>query len=265
MRWQLLHHACWRGNAEEVRRLLDAGADPNQVAPTNWRQTPLGRTLEFRLTSPRHEGHLAVLKLLLERGADPGIRSTYLDMSPYELACFGGFRQAADLLQPYAGNSVPHPAGMSPLWLAAATRLEEQPMLEQVRRLLAAGADPNAIWRGATPLMMATGHAGHFEVAEALVAAGADANRGVSILHADWHWQHLLPALPYLHGKGWNVNGVDAQGHTALHRAAFCGYARAVRTLLALGADATARDGQGATPLDLARRAKKATVVKILQ
>lgn len=135
MKWQLLHHACWNGDAEEVRRLLDAGANPNQVAPTNWRQTPLGE-----------------------------------------------------------------------------------------------------IWRGATPLMMATGHAGHFEVADALVAAGADVNRGLSILHADWHWQHLLPALRYLHGKGWDVSAADAKGQTALHQAAFCGYARVVRALLALGA-----------------------------
>ncbi|MBL8215895.1 MAG: ankyrin repeat domain-containing protein, partial [Bryobacterales bacterium] len=154
-------------------------------------------------------GHLAVVKLLLERAADPAVRSTYLDMSPYELACFGGFGDAAALLSPYAGSSVPHPSGMSPLWLAAATRLEEAVALERVRRLLAGGADPNAVWRGATPLLMATGHAGHFEVADALVAAGADVNRGVSMLHADWHWQHVLPALRYLHAKGWEVKAAD--------------------------------------------------------
>ena len=50
MKWQLLHKACWDGDAREVTRLLDAGANPNQVAPTSWRQTPLGRTLEYRIT-----------------------------------------------------------------------------------------------------------------------------------------------------------------------------------------------------------------------
>ena len=56
MKWQLLHNACWAGDAPEVTRVLDTGADPNPVAPTNWRQTPLGHTLEFRITSPGHAG-----------------------------------------------------------------------------------------------------------------------------------------------------------------------------------------------------------------
>lgn len=262
MKWQLLHKACWAGDAEEVARLLDAGADPNQIAPTTWRQTPLGRTLEFRITHPKHEGHLAVVRLLLDRGADPTTRSTYLDMTPYELASFAGFEAAVDLLRAFP-TATPHPSGMTELWVAAASRV---PYAETVRRL-ASRENINATWRSATPLMMAAGHAGNWQVADLLLEAGADPAAGVSILHAccDWHLQHLVPAIQYLADNGWSVNARDAGGQTALHKAAFLGYASAVRKLLARGSDASAKDAAGLTPLDVARRANKAAAVRLLQ
>lgn len=48
-------------------------------------------------------------------------------------------------------------------------------------------------------------------------------------------FQKRAPALEYFARNGWNVNGRDAQGHTALHKATFLRYRKAVRTLLALG------------------------------
>ena len=63
--WKLLHNACWEGDAAKVAVLLEAGADPNRVAPTGWRQRPLHRTLEFRITHPKHGGHVAVVEALL--------------------------------------------------------------------------------------------------------------------------------------------------------------------------------------------------------
>ena len=71
MKWQAIHKACWAGDHQEVERLLNAGANPNQVAPTNWRQTPLGRTLEFRITFPKHAGHVETVRLLLKKARIP--------------------------------------------------------------------------------------------------------------------------------------------------------------------------------------------------
>ncbi len=257
MRWQLLHKACWAGDVEEVARLLDAGADPNQIAPTNWRQTPLGRTLEFRVTSPRHDGHVETVRVLLQRGADPLIRSTCLDMTPYELASFCGLDPAAALLRDFRSAS-PHPAGVTDLWLASASRLPESTQLKEVHRL-ANGKDGNSIWCQATSLMMATGHAAHFRVADRLLNAGADPNAGTSILHAscDWHFEHLIAALRYLAGVGWDVNSCDSTGQTALHKAAFLGYAAAIRALLRLKADPGVKDAAGRTPIDIARQSNK--------
>jgi hypothetical protein len=264
MKWQLLHKACWAGDAAEVARLLDAGADPNRVAPTNWRQTPLGRTLEFRITSPRHSGHVETVRILLQRGADPTVRSTYLDMTPYELAEFCGLAEAADLLRDFR-PATPHPTGMTGLWLASASRLPEVNNVERVR-WLAEDQDVNLSWRQATPLMMAVGHAAHFRVADELLKAGANPNAGTSILHAscEWHFEYLVPALRYLAQIGWNVNARDAIGQTALHKAAFLGYAAAVRVLLERGADPGARDGAGLTAIDLAHRWNKSAAIKVL-
>jgi hypothetical protein len=118
---------------------------------------------------------------------------------------------------------------MTPVWLAAASRVPVR---------LPRG-DRNCVWRGATPLMMAAAHAGNWRVADRLLREGADPNAGTSLLHAScqWHFEHLLPALEYFARNGWNVNGRDADGHTALHKASFLRYRRVERTLLALGAE----------------------------
>ena len=264
MKWQLLHKACWAGDAIEVTRLLDAGADPNQVAPTNWRQTPLGRTLEFRITSPRHAGHVETVRILLQRHADPTVRSTYLDMTPYELAAFCGLEPAAELLREFR-PATPHPTGMTSLWLASASRLPEPAKVEGVRRL-ANEQHVNSSWRQATPLMMAVGHAAHFRIADELLKVGADPNAGDSILHAscEWHFEYLVPALRFLAQVGWDVNSQDSTGQTALHKAAFLGYAAAVRVLLDNNADPGAKDSSGLTPLDVARQWNKVAVIKAL-
>ena len=265
MKWQLLHKACWAGDSDEVARLLEAGADPNQIAPTDWRQSPLGRTLEFRITAPKHEGHVETVRILLQKGADPTLRSTYLDMTPLELATFCGLEHAVRLLRNFPATT-PHPTGMTNLWLACASRLAESSALESVNRELVNPLNVNSIWRKATPLMMAAGHAAHFAVCERLLNAGADPNEGTSILHAacEWHFEHLIPALQYLSRAGWKVNSRDPGGQTALHKAAFLGYSTAVKTLLNLGADPITTDSSGRTALDLARQWKKSGAVKIL-
>jgi ankyrin repeat protein len=241
MKWQLLHKACWLGDSEEVERLLKAGADPNQIAPTDWRQSPLGRTLEFRITSPRHAGHVETVRVLLQYGADPTLRSTYLDMTPLELATFCGLEPAVRLLRDCAATT-PHPSGMTSLWLACASRLPQSTALESVKDELVNTPNVNSVWRKATPLMMAAGHAAHFAVCDRLLNAGADPNAGTSILHGacDWHFEHLAPALQYLSRVGWNVNSRDSVGQTALHKAAFLGYSTAVTDLLKIGADPNA-------------------------
>jgi ankyrin repeat protein len=185
-------------------------------------------------------------------------------MTPYELATFCGLEPAAELLR-YFRPATPHPTGMTDLWLASASRLPEPAKLKAVR-LLTKEHNVNTSWRHATPLMMAVGHAAHYRFADELLKAGADPNVGNSILHAscEWHFEHLVSALRYLAQVGWNMNSRDSTGQTALHKAAFLGYAAAVRVLLDNDADPRARDSSGLTPLDVARQWNKVAAVKAL-
>jgi ankyrin repeat protein len=155
---------------------------------------------------------------------------------------------------------------MTNLWLACASRLSESVALESVNHELMNSLNVNAIWRKATPLMIAAGHAAHFAVCDRLLNAGADPNAGTSILHAacDWHFGHLIPALQYLSRVGWNVNSRDSVGQTALHKAAFLGYSTALKTLLKIGSDPNTMDSSGHTALDVARRWNKPSAVKVL-
>jgi ankyrin repeat protein len=241
-----------------VRRLLAAGADPDALAPTVWRQRPLHRTLEFSVAEPRDERHAEIVGLLLDAGANPRLRATARDLTPWELATICGCAGAERRLRPF--RVAPDPSAPSALWLASASRVAEA-RPRNLSKLLEPGSLDQA-WRTITPLMMATGHAAKPELAERLLAAGADPSAGVSLLHAScqWHFQHLLPALDWLASHGWEVDGRDEHGQTALHKAAFLGYATAATKLLQLGADPRAVDAEGRTALDVARASRKAAV-----
>ena len=97
--------------------------------------------------------------------------------------------------------------------------------IEAVKQHIAAGADVNANAKGEeglTPLQYATFH-GHKEVAELLIAKGAD-----------------VDARQY------------GNGLTSLHYAALNGRKVIVELLIAKGANENAKADNGATPLDMA-------------
>jgi ankyrin repeat protein len=119
--------------------------------------------------------------------------------------------------------------GRTVLWRAAMAG-----NTEQVRALLAAGADVNLKYSdGITPLMLAA-YLGNDGSVGALIAAGAD------------------------------VNAKASEGMTALTLAASSGRRNCVRQLLAVRADATAKDNGGNTALYFAVTAGDAEMVKLL-
>jgi ankyrin repeat protein len=238
-----LMRAAWSGSLDVVTTLLDGGADVRAA------ESGRGQTALMWAVS---EGHAAVARVLVERGADVWATTvTHLT----------GYRARRDV------------AGFTPLLFAARVG-----SLASARLLLDAGANPNdASTDGLSALGLATVR-GHVEVARLLLEYGADANAGVpgyTPLHwAAGAWETSLTIREFRADREgndeWNALPGLRDGKIELVRA-LLGHgadpdARLTRTPARAGAT---RNGGlpelvGATPFLLAAVAGDATVMRIL-
>jgi ankyrin repeat protein len=204
---------------------------------------------------------LALAMELLQRGADP-FAATAAGDTPLSLAVRLDWSALVEaLLKIGVDRETRDARGMSPLHLA--TALGNVPM---VRRLIAGGALPDArAADGQTPLGVALS-SGRRDLADWL----------------DWRvWP--LPRRPLRAGDlplaaiagdadavrrlldlGFDVDAPDAQGCSALLRAAGGGHGAVVDLLLARGADPQRAARTGATPLSAAVSMRQAAIVNAL-
>ncbi len=236
--WRPLFDACFAGDHAALSAFLAAGADPNQVARSVWRQRPLHRVCEFRITHPKHAGHDRCIQLLLAAGADPTLRANSTDMRPVEPAALAGMGIAAGLVSPrpadvYAAAALgdsqrirailrrhpsaalePDAAGRTALWYLAASRIAADP-LGAAGALLDAGADPNAAGLHVPALHMALAHTGNQALADLLHARGANINANTSIVHSAcrFHFQFLREALTWCAARGADFTRRDPDKH----------------------------------------------------
>jgi ankyrin repeat protein len=122
---------------------------------------------------------------------------------------------------------------------------------------------------GWTPLHVAA-HFGHTDVAEALLAAGADVQARAENAQANTPllWAVIgqqVGAVGWLLAHGAQVGEANLAGATALHKAAVLGDAAIVRLLLAHGAEVNARNSGGQTPLTHARYNRHDDVAALLR
>jgi uncharacterized protein len=182
--------ACTNNNATLVRLLLDAGANANASLPG-------GETV---LMTAAKVGNLEAVKALLARGANPNARERRDQTALMWAAAEGHATVVRALIEAGSGINDTLTSGFTPLFFAV-----REGHIDVVRVLLEAGVNVNEtlkprkdqpaptgsaryqpVRNGTSPLLMAVEN-GHFELAMALVEAGADPNdqrSGFTPLHA---------------------------------------------------------------------------------
>jgi uncharacterized protein len=255
-----LHSAAWLGETGVIRALLDAGADVR--ARTNSGETALILALrhgpdvirmlldagadvdardsrgltallhavgnhEFRAQESEREESLAVIVALLEAGANPDAQDANGGTPLTNVAWTGAADDVVPALLSAGADANTWTRGRVSSALMLAARAGN---VQSVRALVAHGAEVDASdGRGWTALMDAVLHDGDSDVVLALLDAGADPNAVVDIV-----------GRRYIGGMTVLMLAADRSRNP-----------RVIRVLLEAGADALARNRDGARALDL--------------
>jgi ankyrin repeat protein len=173
-----LYDAVVHNDVQKVKDLLSQGADPN----SSW-QNPGGEVWTALHIAARNDS-AEIAALLLDKGADPNIRSRNRKQTPLMDAANNGSKEVALLLLNRGADPNAKDVDGSTVLLYAidpdtilsedrTATVEEYTAI--VQALLAKGADPNAAKNGWTPLMYAAAR-NKPEIVKLLVKNGADVN-----------------------------------------------------------------------------------------
>ncbi len=288
------------GNRELVEALLDAGVYLNSplrngyyglqyaILYSNQGLNRLAGALAGR--NPLGGAHEAIVRLLLDRGADPNGAPPGTS-PPLMLAALAGNSTVVELLLDRGADpEVIAPDGTTSLHVAAALghpqvvrlllqrRVRVQAMTDQGAtplQLAAACGDPALVRLGdaeeallSEKVAGAARGRGHADICQALLARGANPNAGdfkgetpLMIAAAAGDTQILLDLLTW----GARIEARDGEGATALMHAAARGKTEAVRFLLGRKADPRAVNRNRETALALARRGGHAQAAALLE
>ncbi|WP_428048894.1 ankyrin repeat domain-containing protein [Candidatus Avelusimicrobium caledoniensis] len=235
-------------NFKVVEALIKQGADVNRYVG---HATPLQKALQKKFDT---DGKIT--ELLLKAGADPwrGLVQKKTYYSPLTFAQNSGSKVKIKLIKDAQTVTKAQREKDNKLLKAV-----KKGKVEQVRQLLAEGANPNAYaeihegWEsGYTALM----YADNLEIAQMLLDAGADVNAvdQVGWTALMWAWKpKQLEKVKWLIAHGADVNHNLAK-QTPLTLAINADYYwERVEALLNAGADVNLRDGKGYGPLFYAK------------
>lgn len=252
------------GSAADLQKLLDSGFDKNSA-------TKSGGVTALMLATPDTEK----MKILLAHGADANARAKNRYSALLVAAQYTGSTSAMNLLLDH-GAKVRLPKGQGaaffnafPVMLAAMAGNSEV-----IGRLVKEGdrVDDKMNLIGIFPvtpmLALATTH--RTNCVSALLDAGAKVDQvdGDGITSLSWAAiSNRLDMARLLISRGADVNHVDKKGMTPLLYAASIdfGNSEMIDLLLRSGARADARNGDGLTALDLARKYKHTHLLASLE
>jgi ankyrin repeat protein len=251
------------GAVADVRKLLDSGLSANAA-------TKSGGTTALMMAAPDVEK----MRLLIDRGADVNARARSRFSALMVAAQYQDGDAAINLLLD-RGAQVAPPADGAPVFSANPFVLASYAgNAKSLKRLLSAGGKVDeafiAIGTSRTTPMLGAFKFGDVEVANTLIDLGApvdfaDGNGitmlGRSVLNNEIEMARTLIA------RGANVNVVDKLGMTPLLWAANVdfGDTAMIELLLKSGAKPDARNKDGLTPLELARKHGHTTLIPVLQ
>ena len=242
-----LMQAAANNHLEAVKLLIEAGADLD--ARDKEGETALTLTVFIN-----RDGQVA--RYLLEKGANPGFRTTS-NQTALMTAASQGNVEMVRLLAKRAGTAEKSEA------LSRAVRAE---YFEIIKLLREQGAEVNL--KEQNPLQVAV-DTGNLEIATWLLGQGADPNyrnsEGISVLATGLGWSMKPELVRLLLEKGASPKTADNEGVTPLMLAVERGNLEVVQLLVQKGADPKARSKAGKTALDLAKDASNAELVKYLQ
>ena len=237
--------AAERGQMEMVRALLDAGADPHSFDSAG----------DSALVHAAAAGHFAVVRELIGRGANPNARNANGETAAVAMLDHPNFTPQSvhetiirDMVAAGLDVNLADKKGLVPLIAAI-----QFGSIELVRALLEGGADPNASQLDVSALILAAWF-GQGAIVEALLEAGAAHSRpngeGITPLNmAVGAYRDELARDNEL--AGWA--GADLESRL-----------RAVRALLAAGADSNRRDPAGNTPVMAAAHMDRDQIIRSL-
>ncbi|KAK8048380.1 hypothetical protein PG994_010110 [Apiospora phragmitis] len=187
------------------------------------------------------EGHLEVVKLLIERGADVNAQGGYYGNALYA-ASSGGHKEIVQTLLE-KGADVNAQGGHYGNALYAASYGGHK---EIVQTLLEKGADVNAQSGDYGNALYAASSGGHKEIVQTLLEKGADVNAqggdyGNALQAASYGGHKEI--VQTLLEKGADVNAQSGYYGNALYAASSGGHKEIVQTLLEKGADVNAQSG----------------------